>query len=323
MFYRRQNLLKLSILFLMFVFATMIAEASLAQQPASVAEAEQVINLSTFPLLPNVLEIQARTVARLEYVVRLKSFDIKSEYEFQRRNLLERQWDELPNGDGQFTRSGFHLFVDVQMHDEPGKAVVVLQNNGNVNVSTLPVPSGAKHIRTNFNVADFEITGNVKETKELVLALLTEQGWQPYGTRGDAMDMKQNAVLLTASVTSLRQPGKTRIAYWTRQMPAELPVPPNSESVLYQSEDNRLQLVALGSVDAVISFYKNALASSEWKATTENPIREVNSRQLVLTFRNPSKDMLRLGMSERSNGKTRITLSFQSASEIDQRDQKR
>ena len=352
--HRRQHLLKPSIFLLMFVSAALIAQASLAQQtqsksgdklpgsttstkattepaamdqelrkPASAAEAAKVIDLSTFPLLPNVIETHARSVTSLEDVVRLKSFDVGSEFAFQRRNLLERQWKELPNGEGQFTRSGFHLYVTVQLHDEPGKAVVKLQNDGNVNVSKLPVPSGAKFLETAYNVASFETTGNVMETRELVRALLMEQGWQPYGTRGDAMDMKQNAVLLTASVTSSRQPGLTRIAYWTNQMPAELPVPPNSESILYQSDDNRLELVALGSVDEITSYYKTALASSEWKATAEKPSHEVNSQQFVLTFRNPAKDMLRLGMSERKKERTRITLKYQSAAEINERDRKR
>lgn len=350
--HRRRELGKLSIFILTLVSATFIALATLQGQsksgdkaqnsttrtrdakgtetanqdlrkPASVAEAAQAIDLSTFPLLPNVLAIHARSVARLEYVVRLKSFDVRSEYEFQRRNLLERQWKEIPDGDGQFTRSGFHLYVTVQKGDDPGTAVVELQNNGNVDVSKLRVPGGSKYIKTEYNVADFIATSDVKETKELVQTLLIEQGWQPYGTRGHAMDMKQNAVLLTASVTSLQQPGQTRIAYWTTQMPVELPAPPNSESILYQSDDNRLELVALGTIDEVTSYYKTALGSSEWKAETEKPSHEVNSQQFVLTFRNPAKDVLRLGMNERTKDKTRVTLTYQSAVEAEERDGKR
>ena len=302
------------------------------RKPASAAEAAQAIDLSTFPLLPNVLEIHARTATHLEYVVPLTSFDVRSEYAFQRRNLLERQWKELPAEEGQlagsgyeegqFTHLGFHLYVTVQLHDEPAKAIVKLQNNGNVDVSKLPVPDGAKLLEVSYNIASFEISGSVVETRELVRTLLMEQGWQPYDMRGDAMDMKQNAVLLIASVTSLRQPGFTRIAYWTTQMPAELPVPPNSESVLYRSDDNQLELIALGSVDEITSYYKTALASSEWKATTEKPIHEMRSQQFVLTFRNPAKDMLHLRMNKSRRERTRITLKYQSAAEIDERDRK-
>lgn len=349
---RSQEWLKSSLFLIVCLSATCLAQSSLAQQsplrsgdkpsrstnggnvakkaknadqevrkPATVAEAAQAIDLTTFPLLPNVLAIHARSVSHLEYVVALRSFDVKNEYEFQRRNLVARQWQELPGGDGEFTRSGFHLYVTVQTHDEPGKAVVKLQNHGNVNVSKLPVPKGAKYIKTAYNVADFEATTSVQETRELVRTLLMEQGWQPYGMRGDAMDMKQNAVLLTASVTSTRKPGVTRIAYWTTQMPVELPVPPQSDSILFLSDDNRLELVALGGIAEIATYYKSALASSDWKATSEEPSRDINSQQFVLTFSNPAQDMIRLGISERGKEKTRITLQYQSKGEIEARNQ--
>lgn len=326
---RFNKLFKPSTFFFMFVSAILLARVPYAQsmsddgrstveesrKPASVAVAAQAIDLSTFPLLPNVLEIHSRSVSYLEYVVRVKSFDLRSEYEFQRRKLIERKWQELPDGDGQFTRSGFHLYLTVQMHDELGKAVVKMQNSGNVDVSRLPVPPGTKYVKTAYNVADFETTTNVKETTELVRALLIEDGWQPYGVRGDVMDMKKNAVLLTASITTMRQPGLTRIAYWTTQMPVELPLPPNSESMLYRSNDNQLVLVAMGSMDEVTSYYKTALSAFEWKATSEEPRPEPNSRTFVLTFRNPANDMLRLSMTERKE-KTRVTLKYLAAAEV-------
>lgn len=143
-----------------------------------------------------------------------------------------------------------------------------------------------------------------------------DQGWQPYGMRGDAMDMKQNAVLLTASITSTRKPGITRIAYWTTQMPVELPVPPQSESILYQSDRNRLELVAVGSMDEIATYYKNSLAAFDWQPIAEKPVREISSQQFVLTFRNRAQDLVRLGMSERGKEKTRITLEYQSKGEL-------
>ncbi len=354
MFQCRQRLLTSSIRFLMFVFVGFVAQESLAQQtqskigdespgsttrtnvakepeamgqeqrkPATVDEAAQTIDLSTFPLLPNVLETHARSVSRLKYVTDLKTFDVKSEYEFQLRNLLKRQWQELPNGEGQFTRSGFRLAVDVQPHDERGKAIVTLENLGNVNLSKLPVPSGAILTQNSHYVVSYETTANVKETRDLVRTLLIDQGWQPYGTRGDGMDMKQNAVVLTASVASTGQSGKTRIVYHTVQMSADLPVPPNSASILYESDYNRLELLTSGSLDEITSYYQTTLARWEWKVTTEKPIHDVNSQQMVLIFRNPAKDKLRLGMRELKQQRTRVTLKYQSAAEIDEADQMR
>jgi hypothetical protein len=61
----------------------------------------------------------------------------------------------------------------------------------------------------------------------------------------------------------------------------------------------------------------------EWKPTKEKPIHEVNSQQLVLTFRNPATDMLRLGMRELKQQRNRVTLKYQSAAELDEADRKR
>jgi hypothetical protein len=294
------------------------------RRPATAAEAAQVIDLSTFPLLPGVLEVRTRAVARLDYTTRLKTFDVRTEYEFQRRNLLERQWKELSSqisggsADGQFSRAGFHLYVSVFLHDEPGKAVVRLQNNSNVNVGQLPVPPGANFLGVSYNIASYETTTGVKETRNAVDKLLHEQGWQPVGTRGDALDLKQNDVMLTAVVQALsRRPGRTRIAYSTAQMSANLPVPANAASIEYDVEGTRVKCIASGGPEEVVAFYKNALPPAQWKATTENRVVE-NGVNSVMIFRNPGNDMLRLTMWEsRSRKQTRITLKHHSAAEVE------
>lgn len=206
-----------------------------ARTPATASEAAAAIDLSTFPLLPGAGEISTQTIACLEYEARLKAFDVRDEYEFQRRNLLKLQWKELPNSDisagyadGQFIRSGFHLYVTVQFHDEPGKVMVRLRNNSNVDVRKLPVPPGANFDDFVFNIASYETSVGVEETREAVRKLLTEQGWKVMGKRGNALILKQNAVELTADVEARSaKPGKTRIAYYTAQMSADSEVPAN------------------------------------------------------------------------------------------------
>ncbi len=293
------------------------------RKPATVAEAAQAIDLSTFPLLPSVLEISVRSVAHLDYTVQLRTFDVKSEYEFQRRNLLERGWQELPTSpnsggyaEGQFSRLGFRLYVTVQLHDEPAKAVVQLQNFSNVNVSKLPVPPGAKFRKASYNVASFETDAGVEQTREAVRQLLLAQGWQPYGVRGRSLDLKQNAVLLTATVAPLAQAGETRIAYSTIQMSADLPVPPDADSILYYDKTRLLEFIATGTADDVAAFYQTELAMAQWKPTTEKAVKD--GGQLLLVFRNPANDLLRLKMTIRSRGGTRVTLKHQSAAELEE-----
>ncbi|WP_231743759.1 hypothetical protein [Stieleria neptunia] len=216
------------------------------RKPATAAEAAAAIDLSTFPLLPDAGEITTRTVACLDYEARLKAFDVRNEYEFQRRNLLERQWKALSESDssagyaeGQFVRSGFHLYVTVQLHDEPGKVLVRLRNNGNVNVSKLPVPAGAEFVNLNYNIASYETSVGVEETKEAVRKLLVDQGWKVLGWRGNRLILQQNAVELTSVVESRSaQPGKTRIAYWTVQLSTDSREPADAYLSEYEVQDN-------------------------------------------------------------------------------------
>lgn len=216
------------------------------RKPATAAEAAATIDLSTFPLLPGAGEVTTRTVACLDYEARLKAFDVRNEYEFQRRNLLEQQWKELSESDisagyaeGQFVRSGFHLYVTVQLHDEPGKVLVRLQNNSNVNVSKLPVPPGAEFVNVTYNIASYETSVGVEETKEAVRKLLIDQGWKVLGWRGNRLILQQNAVELTSVVEAHSAlAGNTRIAYWTVQLSTDSREPADANLSEYEVQDN-------------------------------------------------------------------------------------
>jgi hypothetical protein len=54
----------------------------------------------------------------------------------------------------------------------------------------------------------------VENTKEACRKLLLAEGWVPYGAAGDTQSFKQNAVRLSATVSSApAQGGKTMISY--------------------------------------------------------------------------------------------------------------
>jgi hypothetical protein len=295
-----------------------------ARQPATVAEAVQVLDLATFPLLPGAKDPGTRIVASLAYEA---PGDVKSAYEFQRRNLLDRGWKELSepqifdqSGSGQFGREGYHVSVSIFPHGEPGKVAVRLQNHSNVNLSKLPVPPGAKLQYAFPGVASFVTSAGVDETAAAVRKLLLEQGWQPYGSAGDSMHLKQNAVELNARVLAPpAQPGTTVIDYSATLLSTDLPAPPDAESVQYADSIKQLNVEALGTPDEVVAFYKSALAPAGWKPTTDNRITD--RFESFLIFRNAAKDMLTLTMRDLTEKKmTRVTLKHQSAAEVEELD---
>lgn len=199
------------------------------RQPATVAEAAKAIDLSAFPLMPGTKNDGLCVVASLGYEA---TGDIKAVFEFQRCALLDLKWKELSDpqiydesASGQYGKDGYHISVSVFGRGEAGKVSVRLQNHSNVNLSKLPVPPGTKFQYAFPGVALFETAAGVDETATAVKQLLLDQGWQVYGSAGDVMTFKKNAVELNARVLAPpAQPGKTVIDYSAVQLSADLPV---------------------------------------------------------------------------------------------------
>lgn len=71
-----------------------------------------------------------------------------------------------------------------------------------------------------------------------------DQGWQPYGSAGDVMYFKQNAVLLQARVLAPpADPDKTVIDFPSEQMSADIPAPPEADRVQYADRTRGLDAV--------------------------------------------------------------------------------
>jgi hypothetical protein len=302
--------------------SSLAAEADEPSPRPATVEAARVLDLATLPLMPGAKDPGTRVVASLSYQA---PGTVKEAYEFQRRTLLERQWKELSDpqiydqsASGQFGHNGFHLSVSVSPAGEAGSVAIRLQNHGNVNLRKLPVPSGAKFQYAFPGIASFITEAGVEETTQAVRKLLVEQGWQPYGTAGDSMHLKQNAVLLNARVLAPpAQPGKTVIDYSTTQMSADLPAPADAESVQYADSNKRLDVDAPGTPDDIAQHYKAALAAAGWQATTENPVKDGFTSFMI--FRNPQKDLLQLDLRDlKEEKKTRFSLKHQSAAEVEE-----
>jgi hypothetical protein len=290
--------------------------------PATVVEAARVLDLQSFPLLPVVEKEIRRTVASLSYQA---PGDVKGVYEFQRAALVERKWKESPDpqvtseyASGQFSRDGFYVSVSVFPAGDKGQLSIYIQNLSNVNLRKLPVPPGAKLSHAFPAIAAFVTDAGVDQTAAAVRKLLLDQGWQPYGSAGDSLHFKQNAVQLNARVFAPpAQPGKTSIDYHATQLSADLPAPADADSVQYSDQLTQLNLDVPQTPAELAIYYQAALAPAGWKSTSEKGIQD--RTEYTLIFRNPAKDMLTLSMRDLTpEKKTRATLKLQSAAEVDE-----
>jgi hypothetical protein len=298
--------------------ATAGAEAPLGH-PATPAEAARFLDLSTFPLMPGVPESTTRSLARLGYSVKS---DVKTCFEFQKKNLEAQKWSQVPGGavtddyaSATFTRAGFHVSV-MMTRTEPGKVDVILQNGGNVDLAKLPLPPGTKPLYVGPLNATFETEAPVAAMAEECRKLLTAAGWLACGGSGEAAYYKQNGVLLRANVSA--PPGqKTMITYSVEQLSADIAVMPDAEGLRYS--DSRLDFDTPSSDEAVFEFYRKTLAGSGWAATMDRILED--DHKGIVYFRNPAKEMLRLEMQKiPDKNQTRVALLHQSAAAFAEED---
>jgi hypothetical protein len=291
--------------------------------PATVEQAAQVLDLSTFPLPDGAKPLESRHVANVSY---LATGDVKTAFEFNRKTLLAQGWKELPNSSvkaeyasAMFSRNGFVVYVSVTPHGDGG-LYVRLQNQGNIKPSKLPVPSGAKPIYRGDSTAMYVTEAGVPATAKACRKVFVTLGWVPYGNAGDSAMFKQSAILVTATVSSApAQGGKTAIQYSTQQMSADIPAPPNVEDLRYIDDPPELTF-ATTNQDAIVDFYRKTLTAAGWTSTLDKLV-DVDEKPTMI-FRNPAKDMITLSMPSVHDGKLDVSVRFQSAAEIAELDRR-
>ena len=293
--------------------------------PATVEQAAKVLDLSTFPLPDGAKPLESPQVAVLFYQA---TGDVKKAFEFNRKAFLEKGWKELPNSSvteqsasGMFSRNGFIVFVSVTPTGD-GNVSVRLQNQGNVKPGQLPLPPGAKPVYVGDPTAMYETEAAVAATTDAIRKLFIAQGWVPYGTAGDTDNFKKNAILATSTVSSAdARGGKTMIQYSNQLISADIPAPPNVEDLRYVDEPPELTF-ATTNQDAIVDFYRKTLAAACWKSTLDHMV-DVDGRPTMI-FRNPAKEMITLSVPyDYGSGKLGVSVGFQSAAEIAERDRKR
>ena len=267
---------------------------------------------------------ESRHVANLSYVA---PGDPKKALEFQRKAFGAQGWKELPNStisdqsaSAMFARDGFVVSLSVIPFEATGVAVR-LQNLGNVKPGKLPVPPSAKPVYVGEPTAMYDTTAAVAATAEAIRNLFVAQGWVPYGKAGDSDFFKQNAILATSTVSStLAQGGKTMIQYSNQLISADIPAPPDVEDLRYVDEPPELTF-ATTNQDAIVDFYRKTLAAAGWKSTMDKMV-DVDEKPTMI-FRNPAKEMITLAVPyDYGSGKLGVSVRFQSATELAERDRK-
>ena len=298
--------------------------ADAIKTPATVEQAARVLDLSTFPLMDGARSAESRHVANLSYVA---PGDPKKALEFHRKAFGAQGWKELPNStisdesaSAMFSRDGFVVSLSVIPFEATGVSVR-LQNLGNVKPGKLPVPPDAKPVYVGEPTAMYSTDAALPATADACRNLFVAQGWTPYGKAGDSDFFKQNAILATATVSSApAQGGKSMIQNSNQLISADIPAPPNVEDLRYVDEPPELTFATTNQA-AVVDFYRKTLAAAGWKSTMDKMV-DVDEKPTMI-FRNPAKEMITLAVPyDYGSGKLGVSVRFQSATELAERDRK-
>jgi len=167
----------------------------------------------------------------------------------------------------------------------------------------------------------YETDAAVPVTADAIRNLFVAQGWVPYGKEGNSDYFKRNAILVTSTVSSADgRGGKTMIQYSNQLISSDIPAPPNVEDLRYVDEPPELTF-ATTNQDAIVDFYQKALAAAGWKSTMDKMV-DVDGKPTMI-FRNPAREMITLSVPyDYGSGKLGVSVGFQSAPEIAERDRK-
>ncbi len=310
--------------------STVIA-ADEAGVAATVEEAAKVVDLSTLPLPEGANASFGRHLGGLTYET---VGDFKTAFQFQQKQLTKLGWKELPGAtstaeyqSSNFQKSGFTVSVTSYPNGDPSKpklSMVTMTNLGNVRLSKLPVVKGAKSVFASDVAASYSSTIKTAEAVEATRKLLTDAGWEPYGSNGNPPDsevmmFKRNAVRLVAFVgVSPAQKGQVMISYSAMLLSADVPALPNAKEIEFDDAQKKLNFKTTESFDNVAKSYKQRLAKDGWTPETDELYRSKfgDDRSFgELRFKNKAKDSLLLQLTE-EDGATKVRLSLRTVADL-------
>jgi hypothetical protein len=284
-------------------------------------EAAKVIDLRTLAVAPGAEPTRSQTLANLSY--RAKG-NAKALYEFHRDQLAKAGWKELPmpyvtdqSASAVYQKAGYLVSLSTSAFTENEPADVTLRNHGNVALSKLPRPAGAKPLFENelsvMLISDKSPEAAAKEVKDL----LAGKGWETYGDAGGIQYFfKQKGALLNVMVNPApAQDNKTSVMYSAEQMSVDLPAPREATRIQYADITTTLSVDTPQSEEEMLKFYREKLAAMGWKATTENPIKD--NFESFLIFRNGAQDLLEL-KSRKVDDFQRADVKYRTKAQVDE-----
>jgi hypothetical protein len=290
-------------------------QAQSAAEPATVAAAKAVLDLSQKPLAEPV-ETPILTVAWQQFETKgspeavAKAIDaalVKLGLVQQAGAMFTEAYSAAT-----YQKNGFTFSLGVMPSGKDGVAGVTLSNLGNVDFKALPKVPGAKEVFVQGASAIYSSDLAVDEAKTKTREILEAAGWQWFGDTTASFFLRKNAVRLQV-MCNASPDGKTMLMFSSEQMSTTLPIIPGLVRIAYTEPQTRLEGDSPLELTTFWADYRKLLEGEGWKATTENPVDATVGKFLI--FRNAAGELVELKVHQFEN-LSRFELRFQTAEQL-------
>jgi hypothetical protein len=283
-------------------------------EAATALQAAQTIDLSEFPLAQPANDKKSASAVSLSYEA---TGTVEAIAQAIQKQLESLGWKGLDGAtvtetyaNAPFQKNGFHLNLSVMPNGQDGVRVMLV-NQGNVDLKSLPLPSGTKQVIAMPAMLMLERNAPAPATNEECKKLLTQAGWEPFGETSATFFVRKNAVRLQVMVSPApNDPAKSMVQFSSEQMAADFPSLTDVQGLQYSDNPTQLSFESSKDREHWVEYLRNALAEQGWEPTTDNPVKISFKERWI--FRNSREESMELEFTQREN-QTRVRMIFQNA----------
>jgi hypothetical protein len=309
------------------VFVTGLCVCSLvsANEPATLAEAIRVLDLTVFPLVEPVDEPAVRLAARQQYRTKLPLLETAEKIRKQLKDhgCSEAEGATLTDayGSAMYLKDGFIWSLTLMPDSEPHRTSVTIINHGNLKLDSFPAPPQGKILYAMPTSLAYNCETDAVDVQTFYRKSLMDQGWQPFGETIVSFFVKKNAVVVQVMISSAapNSAHKSTVQITAELVSVEFPTFDYDQEFQYSDSTCSLNFMSPLPVADFVVELREKLAARKWEATTEDPL--VDGFQQELIFRNDAKDYLEVEMRA-IDGKTRVAFKYQSAQQFAEAEQR-
>lgn len=245
-------------------------------EPASVASAAAVLDLSRYKVPKDAEAVSPPRVAAVHFRQQGMGSEI---YKAMKEQLKSLGCTELPGTvetdqycTSSFEKQGFRISTMMLPGGQAGEWMVTIDNHSNIQLDQLPRSGNAKLQFASAAMAMFKAAAPQKQVSDEVAKLMVKAGWEPYGSAGDQLFFRRNAVIVSINCAADPSANNTTFLQYSSQLvSAEIPLPPDAVMAQYADVTQELSFSTTSSIDAIGKFYETSLSKSGWKPTSEKP----------------------------------------------------